>query len=91
MTSVTTPEVRWYAAADGVAHAFRKGAQKAVRSLCDEPAWPRKFDWPARSRCLVCEHKIAAVEHMGRGGGLQSDSPTYRDDMRDAGRGELLR
>lgn len=86
-----TLEVRWYASGDGIAHAFLKDAQKAVRSLCDEPSWPRKFDWPARSRCLVCEHTIAAREHQGRGGGWTADSPTYRDDMIAAGRGELLR
>lgn len=47
--------IRWRAAADLVAHAFRRGD---LRTLCDRPITAERFAWPSDTRCEGCQQAV---------------------------------
>ena len=98
------PQWRWLAGPDGEAHAFPLHGRG--RALCGAAHFEERFAHPATSRhpaCLaeadrltqaalgVAPTPAVARTSIPAGGGWREDSPTYRNNMREAGRGELLR
>lgn len=53
MTVRRSGGLTWVAARDGIAHA-RLDRDRSGRTLCDRPATPERYAWPASERCATC-------------------------------------